>query len=42
MQLATTTKIRVRPTGRALGAAVVGADLGDLQGDDFQLIREAL
>jgi taurine dioxygenase len=42
MQLATTTKIRVRPTGRALGADVLGADLGNLRDDDFQLIREAL
>jgi taurine dioxygenase len=42
MQLATTTRVRIRPTGRALGADVLGADLGSLRDDDFQLIREAL
>jgi taurine dioxygenase len=36
------TTIRIRPTGAALGADVEGADLGDLDADDFGAIRKGL
>jgi taurine dioxygenase len=42
MQLVTTTAIRIRPTGAALGADVEGAELGDLADDGFRALRKGL
>jgi taurine dioxygenase len=42
MPTATTTRIRIRPTGAALGADVEGADLGALAENDFRALRRAL
>ena len=42
MQLATTTEIRIRPSGAALGADVEGVDLARLDDAVFAVIRGAL
>ena len=42
MDIATTTEIRIRPTGAALGADVEGADLADLDERGFAAIRDGL
>ncbi|MCC2664002.1 MAG: hypothetical protein K0S35_1924 [Geminicoccaceae bacterium] len=42
MQLATTTEIRIRPSGAALGADVEGLDLAPLEEAGFAVIRRAL
>ena len=42
MHIATTTEIRIRPTGAALGADVEGADLAQLDDVGFGTIRQGL